>query len=296
VIVAKRTKKIDMINYKKRINIVIDFIGDHLDDNLTLETLSQVACFSKYHFHRLFSRHTGLSVGQYIKWLRLKRAAHQLIVHKDKTIINIAIDAGFQSNESFTRAFKQSCGENPTDFRRKCSWHTFDLPPYLLLKTTDLTMLKVEIKTLPARRLAMISHYGDPKKIAQSVQKLIAWAKQQPVNLKPKPGQAFGFGYGDPKEVRPEEYRFDLALTVPQRLELGPPVTENYLPEGRYAIIAHKGSRDNINEKIYWLYRNWLPESKEELGDLPCIFCYYNFEHEVSQTELITEIWLLLKN
>ena len=90
--------------------------------------------------------------------------------------------------------------------------------------------------------------------------------------------------------------RFDLALTVPQRLKLGPTVTEKYLPEGRYAIIAHKGSRDNINEKIYWLYRNWLPESKEELSDLPCIFCYHNFEHEVSQTELLTEIWLLLKN
>jgi DNA gyrase inhibitor GyrI len=55
------------------------------------------------------------------------------------------------------------------------------------------------------------------KKLVRHASKLIAWAKAQPVNLKPKPGEAFGFGYGDPKEVKPEEeFRFDLAITVPQ--------------------------------------------------------------------------------
>ncbi|NJL68263.1 MAG: AraC family transcriptional regulator, partial [Microcoleus sp. SM1_3_4] len=50
--------------------------------------------------------YTGLSLQHYIKWLRLKRAAHQLIVDKDSTIITIALNAGFESQESFTRAFK----------------------------------------------------------------------------------------------------------------------------------------------------------------------------------------------
>ena len=120
------------MNYKERINRVVDFIGEHLDDELTLDTLSQVACFSKYHFHRLFTAYTGLSLQQYIKWLRLKRAAHQLIAYRDNTIINIALDAGFESHESFTRVFKQICGENSTDFRLKSSWHTWETPPYSL--------------------------------------------------------------------------------------------------------------------------------------------------------------------
>ncbi|HQZ88155.1 MAG TPA: AraC family transcriptional regulator, partial [Gammaproteobacteria bacterium] len=98
------------MNYKERINRAVDFIGEHLDDELTLEQLSSVACFSKYHFHRLFTAYMGLSLKQYIKWLRLKRAAHQLIVERDKTIIEIALDAGFESHESFTRIFKQICG------------------------------------------------------------------------------------------------------------------------------------------------------------------------------------------
>jgi type IX secretion system PorP/SprF family membrane protein len=83
------------MNYKERINRVVDFIGEHLDDELTLDQLSSVACFSKYHFHRLFTAYTGLSLKQYIKWLRLKRAAHKLIVERDSTIIEIAFDAGF---------------------------------------------------------------------------------------------------------------------------------------------------------------------------------------------------------
>ena len=287
-------EKRDIMNYKERINRVVDFIGEHLDDELTLDTLSQVACFSKYHFHRLFTAYTGLSLQQYIKWLRLKRAAHQLIVERDNTIINIALDAGFESHESFTRAFKQICGENPTDFRLKSSWHTWETPPYSLPKG-DTNMINVSIKELPARRLAAIEHYGDPKKVGESVSKLITWAKAQPVNLKPKPGEAFGFAYDDPKKVPAEAFRFDLAITVPQTLKLDGEVIEKQLPAGRYAVILHKGSRNNIDEKIYFLYREWLPESKEELGDLPCIFCYYNFDHEVAETELITEVWLLLK-
>ena len=87
----------------------------------------------------------------------------------------------------------------------------------------------------------------------------------------------------------------DLALTVPDKFKLSDEVIERVLLSGRYAITTHKGSRDNIGDTIYGLYREQFPESGEELGDLPCIFCYHNFDHEVAETELLTEIWVLLK-
>jgi len=282
------------MNFKQRISRVVGFIGKHLDEELTLDQLSNVACFSKYHFHRLFTAYTGLSLQQYIRWLRLKRAAHQLIIEKDKAIIEVALDAGFESHESFTRAFKQFCGRNPSDFRRKPNWHTWEKPPYSLPKQEE-KIMNVTIKELPARRLAVLEHHGDPAKLPESINKLITWAKQQPVNLKPKPGDAFGFGYADPREVPAEEWRFDLALTIPQDLKLNGGMLERELPAGRYAVITHKGSRDNIGDTIHWLYREWLPTTNEELGDLPCVFCYYNFDNEVAETELLTEIWVLLK-
>lgn len=282
------------MNYQHQIDKVIEYIGKHLDEKLSLTQLSDIACFSKYHFHRLFTTYTGLSLQQYIRWLRLKRAAHQLIIYKDKSIINIAIDAGFESHEAFSRVFKQTCGLSPSEFREAQSWHSWEQPPYTLPKQDEITM-NVTIKQMNARRLAVVEHRGSPNLVGESVNKLISWAKAQPINLKPTAGEAFGFGYDDPKLTPANEFRFDLAITVPENLVLKGDIVEKHLPAGRYAVAMHKGSRDNIGETIYGMYREWLPKSGEELGDLPCIFCYYNFDHEVAETELLTECWLLLK-
>lgn len=273
---------------------MIDYIGKHLDEELSLEHLSEVVCFSKYHFHRLFTAYTGLSLRQYIRWLRLKRAAHQLVVERDKSIIDIAISAGFESHEAFTRAFKQSCGASPSKFRNVTTWHVWEKPPYCLPQQGR-NKMKVEIKQQPARRLAVVEHHGDPNKMSESANKLINWAQAQPVDLRPKPGEAFGFGYDDPKTTPKDEFRYDLAITVPENVKIEGDVIEKYLPKGRYAVAVHKGSRDTMSDTVYSMYRDWLPESDEELGDLPCLFCYYNFDHEVAETELLTGIWLLLK-
>ncbi|MFW2571382.1 AraC family transcriptional regulator [Legionella sp. 29fVS95] len=282
------------MNYERQLKKVIEFIGKHLDEKLTLNQLSDIACFSKYHFHRLFTAYTGLSLQQYVRWLRLKRAAHQLIVNKDKSIIEIAINAGFESHESFTRAFKQACHLNPSEFRAQSSWQVWEQQPYCLPKKGEMTM-NVSIKNIAARRLAVLEHRGDPQKVGDSVNRLINWAKAQTINLKPKAGEAFGFAYDDPQTTPAAEFRFDLGITVPEQLKLEGEIIEKRLPAGRYAVATHKGSRNTIGDTVYGLYRDWLPESGEELGNLPCIFCYYNFDHEVAETELITECWLLLK-
>lgn len=283
------------MNYHRQLDKVIKFIGEHLNEELNLDQLSEVACFSKYHFHRLFTAYTGLPLQQYIRWLRLKRAAHQLIIHRDQSIINIAIDAGFESHEAFSRAFKQTCGISPSQFRQESSWQAWEAPPYQLSLQQD-TKMNVTIKNMPAKRLAVLEHRGDPKLVGDSVNRLITWARAQSIDLKPKPGEAFGFGYDDPKITPPAEFRFDLAITIPEHFVLqGDGILEKHLPAGRYAITMHKGSHDKIGDTVYALYRDWLPNSGEELGDLPCIFCYHSFEHEVAETELLTECRLLLK-
>lgn len=283
------------MDYKQKIEKVTSFIGKHLDDELTLDELSAIACFSKFHFHRLFSLLTGLSLQQYIRWLRLKRAAHQLIVDKDKAIIDIAINAGFESHEAFSRAFKQSCGVSPSEFRAQLSWHAWDVPPYCLPKQKGVMIMNVIIENKPLRRLAVVEHRGSPEMMGESVNKLIAWATAQSMDLKLTPGEAFGLGYDDPRKVAPEAFRHDLGITVPEQLKLSGGVVEKHLPAGRYAVIRHQGSRSNIDETVYALY-HWVADAGENLGDLPVIFCHYNFDHEVAETELLTECWLLLQD
>ena len=131
--------------------------------------------------------------------------------------------------------------------------------------------------------------------IPESVNRLMTWAKAQSINLKPKPGESFAIAYDDPKTTNAAEFRLDLGIKIPENFKLDNGVVEKYLPAGRYAIAMHKGSRNNIGDTVYALYRDWLPDSGEQLGDLPCVFCYHNFEHEVAETELLTECWLLLK-
>lgn len=283
------------MNYYQRLNKVIDFIGKHLDEELSLDNLSDIFCVSKFHFHRLFTAFTGLSLQQYIRWLRLKRAAHQLIVDKDSSIINIAINANFDSHEAFSRAFKKACGFSPSQFRQGLGSSYWEQPPYYLPKHEE-TSMKVEIRKIEKIRLAVVEHRGDPKLMGDSINRLISWAKDQPGNLKPKAGEAFGFAYDDPGTTPTSKFRFDLGLKIPDNLKLEKDnVVEKYLPSGRYAVVMHKGSRNNIGDTIYLIYREWLPNSSEQLGDLPCIFCYYNFDHEVAETEFLTECWFLLK-
>jgi AraC family transcriptional regulator len=280
------------MNYHQRLNKAIDLIGQHLDEEISLEMLSDQVFISKFHFHRLFTALTGLSLQQYVKWLRLKRAAHQLIVHKDQAIINIAIGAGYDSHEAFTRAFKKACGFTPNEYRRGNTWVHWEQAPYQSL-TQDKINMKVDIKNSEAIKLAVIEHRGDPKLVANTVNKLITWAKAQSINLKPKAGEAFAFAYDDPKTTTAAEFRVDFGIKVPANFKIDG-MLEKPIPAGRYAIAMHKGSHSNLAETVYALYR-WVADQGQELANLPCIFCYHNFEHEVAETELLTECWLLLK-
>lgn len=80
--------------YAARMNRVLDHIQRNLDEPLDLERLAAVACFSPYHFHRLFHAWTGETLQGHIQRLRLERAALALVFDPRKPITTIALDAG----------------------------------------------------------------------------------------------------------------------------------------------------------------------------------------------------------
>jgi AraC family transcriptional regulator len=67
------------------------------------------------------------------------------------------------------------------------------------------------------------------------------------------------------------------------------------IPGGRCAVVRHRGSRDRIGESVYYLYREWLPESGEELRDFPVYFHYLNLDHDTPEHEHQTDVFLPLK-
>jgi AraC family transcriptional regulator len=105
--------------YAARMNRVVDHIQAHLTDPLDLEQLAAVACFSPFHFHRLFHGWMGETLQAHVHRLRLERAAKLLSFDHSKTITEIALDCGFSSSSTFARAFKQAYGLSASEWRKR---------------------------------------------------------------------------------------------------------------------------------------------------------------------------------
>ena len=112
-------------NYQARMRRVLDYIDRHLDSELDLDTVSSVAAFSKFHFHRQFTATFGLSVHRNVQLARMKRASHRL-ASETPSVTDIAMDAGYDAPDAFARAFRQRVGQSPSSFRKSPDWAVTD--------------------------------------------------------------------------------------------------------------------------------------------------------------------------
>ena len=173
-----------MTRYKNRFLIVLEYIDLHVDEELTVEKLSQVAHLSRFHFHRQFTAYMGLTVASYLKRLRLKRAAYQLVYRRNMKVIDIALASGFESSEAFSRAFKSSIGQSPSEFRKTPEWISWlekqTLPEKLrrfrMLK--EATKFEVNITHFGEVRVAVLEHRGAPELLGESIRQFIEWRKE----------------------------------------------------------------------------------------------------------------------
>lgn len=280
--------------YAQRFERVFEYIEQHLDEPMNVEQLGGVAYFSKFHFHRQFSEYTGLGVAAYVRILRLRRASYRLVFSRQERITDIALDAGFESPEAFSRAFKQAFGQSPSQFRKSPLWQPwserFRLPPRERREKMD-----VKIVDFAETQVAVLAHRGSPQKVNDSALVFIEWRKQS--GLSPvKTSRTFGVAYDDPERTDPERFRFDICGEVSGPVPENPQgVVTGVIPGGRCALVRHLGSHDRIGDSVYPLYRQWLPESGEELRDFPLFFQYLNLFPEVAEHELVTDIYLPLK-
>src|SRR4051812_16814781 len=109
-------------NYQARMQRVLDHVDQHLDGELDLETVSRVAAFSKFHFHRQFMATFGLSVHRYVQLARLKRASHRLASKDAQSVPEVAMEAGYDAPDAFARAFRRRFGQSPSSFRKSPDW------------------------------------------------------------------------------------------------------------------------------------------------------------------------------
>ena len=111
------TRKND--HHHDRVNRVLDYIGQHLDEDLSLTRLSEIGCFSPFHFHRIFIGATGETLNNHVRRVRLERAALLMKTSPRKRITDVALEAGFAGTAEFSRAFRNHFGRTASSWDRR---------------------------------------------------------------------------------------------------------------------------------------------------------------------------------
>jgi AraC family transcriptional regulator len=287
-------------HYHARLQRALRHIEEHLADELSVEVLSGIAAFSRFHFHRQFAALFGISVGKYVQLARLKRASYRLAFRDEDTILLISLDSGYEGPEAFCRAFKQRFGQTPSDFRARPQWIPWHAVYQPFSATRTIHMKKnwrsEQVKTVDVKdtRVAVLEHRGDPALIFDTVRRFIAWRKG--VGLPPKISATFQLLYDDPATTPPADFRCDLcAATERDVMPNDAGIVVKTIPGGKCAVLRHIGSDDGMAEAAYFLYGTWLPQSGEELRDFPLYCQRVTFFPDVPENEAVTDIFLPLR-
>ncbi len=275
-------------DHQERLNRVTRHIQAHLDEPLTLETLAAVACFSPFHFHRLFAGYTGEPLKSYVRRLRLEQAAHRLC-HTPERVTDIALRAGYETPAAFTRAFVQRFGESPTRFRKEHGAWVLQTRTLIINNQQEEVMLKPEIRNQKEKTMICVRRTGPYAGAAKAAwDALCGWAG--PRGLIAPNAEFIGIGHDDPEITAEDKLRYDACITVDRPVKPEGEVSVQKLAGGRYAVFTLQGPYDGLAELYRAIYGQWLPASGMKLRNVTCYERYLNDCGKVKPQELLTEI------
>ncbi len=278
-----------MSTHKERMNKVIQAIENCLESEMNTEELASIACYSAFHFHRLFRSYVGESVYAFRKRLLLERAV-RLLQYSNKNITDIALDSGYDNSSSFNKAFKKHFNCTPTDTRQKMVvFEKFYLP-----KTEDNKSMKAEIVQLDKITGIAARGVGKYDEIAAE-----AWGRIMKFAYGNKhmnnDVRRFGVSHDDPNVTAPDKIRYDACLDINVDISESDNLRKFSIAGGKYAKFMHKGSYDGLASSYANIFNQWLPESGYELRADPCFDLYLNKDPRRTKPEnLKTEIYIPL--
>ena len=259
-------------DYVDRVNRAVDYVTANLDQPLRLGEVANAACFSSYHFHRIFRGLMGETLAAFVKRVRLERSIYLLSHRKGANLTEIAFACGFGSSSDFSRSFRARYGVAPSRFDvrafRASGRQAMDRSPAPFGEGRKLKRpphgknpdgFAVTLRKLPARRVAYIRvqkpYQGDH--VLKAVKRLLAWAEARGL----ADGQWLGYQWEDPEIVPLENCRYDVAVEVPANVGPDGVVSINTFPACTAAEIEIKGPIELELRALHWLYLTWLPAS-----------------------------------
>ncbi len=290
--------------YHEQILKVLIHIQNHLDDALKWDELAEIACFSPYHFHRIFRGMVGETVVEHVRRLRLERAAQHLRLG-DEPVTRIAFAAGYETHEAFTRAFKTMFDIAPSAYREtrrplgkshvpsevhfEPDGHLDEFKDAISGENT----MEVEVKQVEPKHVAFMRHVGPYDQCGPTWDSLCAWAG--PKGLLGPNTVFLGICHDDPDVTPAEKIRYDACVTVGGQVEAEGQVGIQDVHGGEYAVTTYKGPYTGIFNAYNELVGQWLPRNGREPADKPCYEVYLNDPKSTPPAELLTEIYLPLK-
>jgi AraC family transcriptional regulator len=271
---------------------ILVHIEEHLDDDLSLSRLAALAGFSPHHFHRVFHHITGETPREYVRRLRLERAVYRLKVSPDN-VLDIALQAGFQTHESFTRAFTQQFDMNPSELRallrqfRDCvdealGTYTFDgfsLDSPLKLRK-ERRVEPITLATLPEQPVIFKRYYGPYEELLRDDQSFAdLWAElldnAAAAGMDSAEPRLIGICHDDPYVTEPAKLRFDACLAVEGPLEVRHPIGYRALPGGLCVGRRHYNGFEEITKTFAFIGVEWLPTENYLLRTAPPFEVYH---------------------
>ena len=294
------------LDYVERVNRAIDFILQNLDQSLKLEVVAKAACFSPFHFHRIFRLLVGESLNEFVKRVRLERAlmlmSRKGVTPRKPSFTDIAFACGFSSSADFSRCFSQRYGIAPSQFdveffrvKRREEWQTAVSDPKqrnLLSKLKsglNPDRFKVQLRQLPMRRVAYVRVQNSfrPGAVQGAAERLLQWAVAHGCSG----GQWLGYMWDDPEIVPLQKCRYDVGVEVADAMRDGE-VGSITFPAMQVAEVEIRGGIDLELRALDWLFGTWLPKSGFVPAEQPAFEAWIGrpFAHGTEHFELKLQI------
>jgi AraC family transcriptional regulator len=276
--------------YVQRINRVMDYISEHLDEPLPLERLARLAHFSPFHFHRLFGAIVGEPLHVFVRRLRLESAVKAMKFDPRATLTDVALRHGFASSSDFSKTFKQAYGFPPSQFTPEKFVENSKIRQELLTNAgygfgkrpdpRNPDRFRVRIVERPAERIAFVRVIGtnSAERMMAGFQNLMDWGGRH--GLVPS-GELVGMSQDDPDVTPLSKYRYDFCLVLPPGFADDGQVSTRTMPAQRFAALRLTGDIHKLSRAWHYLFRAWLPSSGFEPTNEPTMEVYRGHPLEI---------------
>jgi AraC family transcriptional regulator len=285
--------------YAQRIDRVIDYLRGNLHRPVKLRELANVAGFSEFHFHRIFGAVSGETLNTFTNRLRLEKAA-RLLRYSDQSLTDIALDCGFSSSATFSRAFRSGYDTSPSQFRKsgeikksKICKELFEDQDYDLPMSAEekRAAFPVRLIDVPERQVAYIrvTNAFEMDRVLAALKRMIEWAKCQDIFSQ---GILFGMTVDDPHVTPKHLYRYEVCLASSLPFKCMEGMSKLKMPAMRYAVTKVSGDMRKVATAWDYIYRNWLINSAYEPEHAPALEVFLEKENAMDWSHFELELCL----